>query len=130
MYKYVYKCIYYIIVLKYIIFYCIEYIKRIIIITVYLYVSHHSVVSSSLQSHGLWPTRLLCPWNSPGKNTGVGSHSPRDLPDSGIEPTSLASPSPAFFTTAPSGKPEYLYIWYNYFIFNVILYITLISWIY
>ena len=21
------------------------------------------------------PTRLLCPWNSPGKNTGVGSHS-------------------------------------------------------
>ena len=24
---------------------------------------------------GLWPTRLLCPWHSPGKNTGVGSHS-------------------------------------------------------
>ena len=23
----------------------------------------------------LWPTRLLCPWNSPGQNTGVGSHS-------------------------------------------------------
>ena len=22
--------------------------------------------------HGLWPARLLCPWNSPGKNTGVG----------------------------------------------------------
>ena len=22
-----------------------------------------------------WPTRLLCPWNSPGKNAGVGSHS-------------------------------------------------------
>jgi len=21
------------------------------------------------------PTRILCPWNSPGKNTGVGSHS-------------------------------------------------------
>ena len=27
-----------------------------------------------LQPHGLWPTRLLCPWNSPGKNTGVGWH--------------------------------------------------------
>ena len=25
--------------------------------------------------HGLWPARLLCPWNSPGKNTGVGCHS-------------------------------------------------------
>ena len=21
-----------------------------------------------------WPARLLCPWDSPGKNTGVGSH--------------------------------------------------------
>ena len=25
--------------------------------------------------HGLQPTRLLCPWDSPGKNTGVGCHS-------------------------------------------------------
>ena len=24
--------------------------------------------------HGLWPTRLFCPWDSPGKNTGGGSH--------------------------------------------------------
>ena len=35
----------------------------------------HSVVSDSLQPHGLQPTRLLSPWNSPGNNTGVGSHS-------------------------------------------------------
>ena len=34
----------------------------------------HSAVSSSLQAHGLWLTRLLHPWNSPGKNTGVGCH--------------------------------------------------------
>ena len=27
-----------------------------------------------LQPHGLQPTRLLCPWDSPGKNTGVGCH--------------------------------------------------------
>ena len=32
------------------------------------------VVSDSLQSHGLQPTRLLCPWNFPGKNTRVGCH--------------------------------------------------------
>ena len=33
-------------------------------------------MSDSLQSHGLWPTRLLlCPRDSPGKNTGVGCHS-------------------------------------------------------
>ena len=35
----------------------------------------HSVVSHSLKTHGLGPARLLCPWDSPGKNTGVGSHS-------------------------------------------------------
>ena len=33
-----------------------------------------SVVSNSLQPHGLQPTRLLRPWNFPGKNTGVGCH--------------------------------------------------------
>ena len=31
-------------------------------------------MSDSLPPHGLSPTRLLCPWNSPGKNTGVSSH--------------------------------------------------------
>ena len=34
----------------------------------------HSVVSDSSRPHGLQPTRLLCPWDSPGKNTGVGCH--------------------------------------------------------
>ena len=29
----------------------------------------------SLQPHGLCPKRLMCPWNSPGKNTEVGRHS-------------------------------------------------------
>ena len=33
-----------------------------------------SVVSNCLQLRGLQPTRLLCPWHSPGKNTGVGFH--------------------------------------------------------
>ena len=32
-------------------------------------------LSSSSSSSRVKPTRLLCPWNSPGKNTGVGSHS-------------------------------------------------------
>ena len=31
--------------------------------------------SLTLRSYGLWSTRLLCPWNSPDKNIGVGSHS-------------------------------------------------------
>ena len=33
-----------------------------------------SVRSTSLQAHGLQPTRLLCPWNFPGNNTGMGYH--------------------------------------------------------
>ena len=33
-----------------------------------------SVMSGSLQAHGLEPTRFLCPWNSPDKNTGAGCH--------------------------------------------------------
>ena len=33
-----------------------------------------SVVSDSLWPHGLWPARVLCPWDSPAKNTGVGCH--------------------------------------------------------
>ena len=34
----------------------------------------HSIVSGSLYPNRLKPTRLLCPWNFPGKNTGVGCH--------------------------------------------------------
>ena len=33
-----------------------------------------SVVSDSSWPHGLQPTRLLCPWDFPGKSTGVGRH--------------------------------------------------------
>ena len=33
-----------------------------------------SVISDSLQSYGLKSARLLSPWDSPGKNTGVGCH--------------------------------------------------------
>ena len=31
-----------------------------------------SVVFDSVRPHGLQPTRLFCPWDFPGKNTGVG----------------------------------------------------------
>ena len=34
-----------------------------------------SVISDSLWPHGLQLTRLLCLWNSAGKNIGVGTHS-------------------------------------------------------
>ena len=31
-------------------------------------------MSDSVRSHRWQPTRLPCPWDSPGKNTGVGCH--------------------------------------------------------
>ena len=31
-------------------------------------------MSDSSRPHGLQPTRLLCPWDCPGKSTGVGCH--------------------------------------------------------
>ena len=39
-----------------------------------LNVLSRSVVSDSLGPHGLYPARLLCPWDFPGKNAGVGCH--------------------------------------------------------
>ena len=33
-----------------------------------------SVVSNSMRPHRWQPTRLCCPWDSPGKNNGVGCH--------------------------------------------------------
>ena len=43
---------------------------------VFLCVCAHDleVLSDSLQPYGLQPARLLCPWDSPCKNTGVGCH--------------------------------------------------------
>ena len=49
-----------------------------------------SVVSSSLRPHELEPANLLCPWDSPGKNTGMGCHALQQ----GIFPTQGSNPSP------------------------------------
>ena len=53
------------------------------------------------------PTKLLCPWNSPDKNTGEGSQfpSPGDLPDPGIEPESPALQADSL-PADPPGKPR------------------------
>ena len=50
----------------------------------------HSAVFNSLRVHGQQPTRLLCPWDSPDTNTGVGCHCLLQ----GIFPTQGLNPSP------------------------------------
>ena len=46
------------------------------------------VVSDSLWPQGLWPARLLCPWESPDKNAAVGCHSVLQeiFPTQGLKP--------------------------------------------
>ena len=68
------------------------------------------VVSNSLQPTWLQPARPLCPWDFPGKYTGVGCHFllQGNLSNPGIEPESPASPAlgSRFFTAEPLGKPQ------------------------
>ena len=47
-----------------------------------------SVIADSLPSHGLQPAMFLCPWDSPGRNTGVGCYSLLQ----GIFPTQRSNP--------------------------------------
>ena len=67
----------------------------------------YSVVSNSLRSHGLKTARLLCPWNSLGKNARVGCHFllQRDPPDPGMEPGSPALQADSL-PSEPRGKPS------------------------
>ena len=71
---------------------------------------HTSVVSDSMWHCGLQSARLLCPWDSPGKNTGVGWLCPptEDLPNPGTEPASLMSPASGggFLPRVPPARPN------------------------
>ena len=55
-------------------------------------------------TYGLQPVRLLCPWDSPGKNTGEGcifSSRGSSLPGDG---TSISYLAGRFFTAEPPGE--------------------------
>ena len=73
-----------------------------------------SFVSDSLRPHGLWPARLLSPWDSPGKNTGVSCHAflQRIFLTQGIESASLVSPAleGRFFTTSTTWEASNMHI--------------------
>ena len=65
----------------------------------------------TLRHHRLYPSKLLCPWDSPGKNAGVSCH----LYLQGIFPTHglnshllcLLAWADRFFTTEPPGRHKY-----------------------
>ena len=74
-----------------------EHSQRVCLISVRSHITKESasvrlaVVSDSLRPRGLQPARLLCPWDSPGKNTGVDCH----FLIQGIFLTQGSNPSPA-----------------------------------
>ena len=77
------------------------------------------VVSNSVQPYGPQPTRLLCPWDSPGKNTGMDCHAILQ----GIFLTQRSNPHPlgllhwqmGSLPLAPPGKPT-LVSWLSSFL--------------
>ena len=72
-----------------------------------------SGMSDSLQPHGLQPARLLCPWDSPGKNTAVGCHAVLQ----GIFPTQGSNPDflhcrQILYCWASREAPDLIPIWH------------------
>ena len=75
---------------------------------------HVCSVAQSCQTlwpQGLQPTRVFCPWDSPGKNTGVGCYSLLQE----IFPTHRSNPFPSLQADSslsePPGKPRRQHIW-------------------
>ena len=66
-----------------------------------------SAVSDSPQPHGWQPSRLLCPWDSPGKTTGVSGH----FLLQGVSPTQESNPGllhrrQVLYHLSHQGSPE------------------------
>ena len=72
----------------------------------------------TLRPHGLYPTRFLCPWNSPGNNTGVGCHALLHgiFPTQGSNPLLSAALANRFFATKFTWEALYMMygIWHNF----------------
>ena len=75
--------------------------------------------AKSLQSYpilwdpnGLWPTRLLCPWDSPGKNTGMHCQTLLQgiFPNQGLTHVSMfPALAGRFFTAGATGEAQQLH---------------------
>ena len=90
----------------------------------------------TLCDSGLQPFRLLCPWNSPASNTGVGYHSLLQgiIPNQGSNPCLLCLLhwQAGSLPLAPLGKPKNGTIYYfnleTYCTFGYTLTIKILFW--
>ena len=70
----------------------------------------HLVMSDSLLPQELQPSRLLCPWDCPGKNTGVGCYFllQRIFPTQGSNPGSHTAGGWILYHLSHQGSPRIL----------------------
>ena len=70
-----------------------------------------------LKPHGLQPPRLLCPWDFPGKNTGVGCHFLLQglFPTQGLNP-GLQHCRQILYRLSYEGSPTFLHTFVFYLI--------------
>ena len=75
----------------------------------------HSVMLDSLQPHGLEPVRLLCPWDSLGKNNGVDCHALLQgiFLTQGLNPGLLHCKQVLFCLSYREEAPTWEMNWYN-----------------
>ena len=106
-------------------------IKKYMCVYIYIYTHTHTHTHTHTLSHFicvqlfaiLWTVaHHFCPWDSPGKNTGVGCHAilQRIFPTHDQTHISYISSciDRRFFTTAPPGKANlylYLYLYLSHF---------------
>ena len=65
-----------------------------------------AIVRDGILNHGLWPARLLCPWNSLGQKTGVGFCSPLRGIFRPWDQTRISGIAGRFFTVSRQGSPQ------------------------
>ena len=82
--------------------------------------------SHSVMSNSLWPHRSYSPWNSPGQNTGVGSHSllQRIFPTQGSNPI-LPHYRWILYQLSHQGSPKLFKIMAKY---SVSTYLCYVGW--
>ena len=71
----------------------------------------HPVVSDSSRPHGLQPSRLLCPWDSLGKNTGVPFPLPGIFPTQGLNPSLLHQQADALLLSHQGSPSQKVTVW-------------------
>ena len=72
-------------------------------------------MSDSLRPHRLQPTRLLCPWDSPGKNTGQGCHAlPQEIFPTQGSNSGLLHCRRILYQLSYAGSPNYWLLYWKW----------------